>query len=163
MSTSPPVIHSGRDNNVGVGVCPGMLGAQIVDEGWGWGMTTSRPATQHATTLLGRRGEDLAVDYLTGTGLVVLSRNWRCRAGELDLVATDRQRLIVCEVKTRSGTGYGEPAESVTPVKAARIRRVTTSWLRVHQVGWCEIRFDVLAVLCPPGGPATVQHLRGAF
>ncbi|MGH3911126.1 MAG: YraN family protein [Pseudonocardiaceae bacterium] len=118
---------------------------------------------QHCATLLGRWGEDLAADYLTAAGLVVLSRNWRCREGELDLVATDRERLIVCEVKTRSGTGYGEPSEGVTPAKAARIRRITASWLRAHRVGWCEIRFDVLAVLCPPDGPATLEHLRGAF
>lgn len=126
-------------------------------------MTTSSRAAQRGTILLGTRGEDLAADYLTGTGLVVLSRNWRCREGELDLVATDRERLIVCEVKTRSGTGYGEPSEAVTAVKAARIRRITASWLRAHRVGWCEIRFDVLAVLWPPDGPITVEHLRGAF
>ncbi|MGH3908659.1 MAG: YraN family protein [Pseudonocardiaceae bacterium] len=118
---------------------------------------------QQRAALLGRRGEDLAADYLTAAGLVVLSRNWRCREGELDLVATDRERLIVCEVKARSGTGYGEPSEGVTPAKAARIRRITASWLRAHRVGWCEIRFDVLAVLCPPDGPATLEHLRGAF
>jgi putative endonuclease len=112
---------------------------------------------------LGRWGEDLAADYLTRTGLVLLSRNWRCRDGELDLVATDRERLIVCEVKTRTGSGYGQPSEAVTRAKAARIRRVTASWLRTHRVGWCEIRFDVLAVLRPDGGPVTVEHLRGAF
>jgi putative endonuclease len=112
---------------------------------------------------LGKRGEDVAAEYLTHTGLVVLSRNWRCRGGELDLVATDGERLIVCEVKTRSGTGYGEPTEGVTPAKAARIRHVAAAWLRTHHVGWCEIRFDVLAVLCPPQGPITVEHLQGAF
>jgi putative endonuclease len=112
---------------------------------------------------LGKRGEDLAAEYLTGTGLVVLSRNWRCREGEVDLVATDGERLVVCEVKTRSGTGYGEPSEGVTPAKAARIRRVTAEWLRTYRVSWCEIRFDVLAVLCPPDGPCTVEHLQGAF
>lgn len=119
--------------------------------------------SDRCSSVLGRRGEDLAADYLAGTGLVLLSRNWRCREGELDLVATDCERLIVCEVKTRSGTGYGEPSEGVTPAKAARIRRVTASWLRAHRVGWCEIRFDVLAVLCPQDGTATVEHLRGAF
>lgn len=113
--------------------------------------------------LLGKRGEDLAADYLTEAGLVVLSRNWRCREGEIDLVATDGERLVVCEVKTRSGTGYGEPSEGVTPAKAARIRRVTAAWLRTYRVGWCEIRFDVIAVLCPPEGPVTVEHLQGAF
>jgi putative endonuclease len=127
------------------------------------GMETTAQAAQRRSSLLGRQGEDLAADYLTSTGLVVLSRNWRCRAGELDLVATDRERLIVCEVKTRSSIGYGEPSEGVTPAKAARIRRITAEWLRTHRVGWCEIRFDILAVLCPQEGPATVEHLRGAF
>jgi putative endonuclease len=121
------------------------------------------PAVERRSDELGRRGEALAADYLAGIGLVVLARNWRCRDGELDLVATDGQRLVVCEVKTRSGTGYGEPSEGVTPAKAARIRRVTAAWLRVYRVGWCEIRFDVLAVLCPQDGPVTVEHLQGAF
>ncbi len=116
-----------------------------------------------AKDVLGRRGEDAAVAYLERHGLVVLSRNWRCRDGELDVVATDRRRLVVCEVKTRSGTGFGAPAESVTARKAARIRRATQSWLAMHRVRWCEIRFDVIAVLAPPGGPLTLQHYEGAF
>ncbi|MBV9730431.1 MAG: YraN family protein [Pseudonocardiales bacterium] len=126
-------------------------------------METTAQAADRRSDELGRWGEDLAADYLAGTGLVVLSRNWRCRDGEVDFVATDGQRLVVCEVKTRSGTGYGEPSEGVTPAKAARIRRVTAAWLRAYRVGWCEIRFDVLAVLCPQDGPVTVEHLRGAF
>jgi putative endonuclease len=124
---------------------------------------TAAQAVDRRSDELGRRGEDLAADYLARTGLVVLSRNWRCREGEVDLIATDGQRLVVCEVKTRSGTGYGEPSEGVTPAKAARIRRVTAAWLRAYRVGWCEIRFDVLAVLCPQQGPVTVEHLQGAF
>lgn len=126
-------------------------------------METTAQAADRRSDELGRRGEDLAADYLAGTGLVVLSRNWRCREGEVDLIATDGQRLVVCEVKTRSGTGYGEPSEGVTPAKAARIRRVAAAWLRAYRVGWCEIRFDVLAVLCPQDGPVTVEHLQGAF
>ncbi|HVH22840.1 MAG TPA: YraN family protein [Pseudonocardia sp.] len=112
---------------------------------------------------LGRRGEQVAAEFLEQQGLVVLSRNWRCRHGELDLVATDSAVLVVCEVKTRSGTGFGEPAEAVTGPKAARIRRVTQAWLAAHRVGWVEIRFDVLAVLAEPGRPVTVQHYRAAF
>jgi putative endonuclease len=113
--------------------------------------------------VLGRRGEDLAVEFLERRGLVVLARNWRCRDGELDVVATDAHRLVVCEVKTRSGTAYGEPAEAVTGRKAARIRRVTQAWLSVHRVRWCEIRFDVVAVLLEPGREPTVQHYEAAF
>lgn len=78
-------------------------------------------------------------------------------------MTTGPLRLVVCEVKTRSGTGYGEPAESVTVRKAATIRRVTQAWLAEHRVRWCEIRFDVIAVLCPPGQPVTLQHFEGAF
>jgi putative endonuclease len=135
---------------------------QITND-WEVEMEAAAQAADRRTDELGKRGEDVAVEYLAGIGLVVLSRNWRCRGGEVDVVATDGQRLIVCEVKTRSGTGYGEPAEGVTPAKAARIRRVAAAWLRTHRVGWCEIRFDVLAVLCPPAGPVTVEHLQGAF
>jgi putative endonuclease len=116
-----------------------------------------------AKDVLGRRGEDLAARYLEQQGLVVLSRNWRCRHGELDLVATDSERLVVCEVKTRSGTRFGLPAEAVDRRKAARIRRITQAWLAAHQVHWCEIRFDVLAVLAEPGAPVTVQHYEAAF
>ena len=107
---------------------------------------------QRAKDALGRRGEDIAARFLEQQrGLVLLSRNWRCRDGELDIVATDARRLVVCEVKTRSGTRYGEPAEAVDRRKAARIRRVTQSWLAAHHVRWCEIRFDVVAVVLEPG------------
>lgn len=112
---------------------------------------------------LARQGEDLAAQYLSEQGLVVLSRNWRCRDGELDLVATDRARLVVCEVKTRSGLAFGQPAEAITRAKAARIRRLTAAWLAAHHAGWCEVRFDVLSVLWPADGPASVEHLEGAF
>jgi putative endonuclease len=116
-----------------------------------------------AKDVLGRRGEDLAAQYLERQGLVVLSRNWRCRHGELDLVATDSVRLVVCEVKTRSSTRFGVPAEAVDRRKAARIRLITRAWLAAHQVRWCEIRFDVLAVVAEPGAPVAVQHYEAAF
>lgn len=103
------------------------------------------------------------MQYLEQRGLVVLSRNWRCRDGEIDVVATDADRLVVCEVKTRSGTRFGEPAEAVTTRKVIRIRRVTQAWLAAHQVRWCEVRFDVVAVLVEPGRPVTVQHYQAAF
>ena len=116
-----------------------------------------------AKDVLGRRGEDLAARYLEQQGLVILSRNWRCRHGEIDLVATDSTRLVVCEVKTRSGTRYGEPAEAVDARKVARIRLVTNAWLQAHQVRWVPVRFDVLAVIAEPGAPVTFQHYEAAF
>lgn len=114
---------------------------------------------------LGRRGEDTAAEYLRREhGMVVLDRNWRCRDGELDIVATDpHDRLIVCEVKTRSGTRYGEPAEAVTDRKQRRIRGLARTWMAAHHLAWVEVRFDVVAVLLPPGGPATLTHYPAAF
>lgn len=112
---------------------------------------------------LGRDGEAFVADYLRTRGLVVLSRNWRCREGELDVVATDGRRLVVCEVKTRSTENFGKPIEHVTPEKIRRIRNATRAWLRRHHAGWCEVRFDVVSVLWPEVGVPTIHHLRGAF
>jgi putative endonuclease len=111
---------------------------------------------------LGRKGEDLACKYLAEQGLVVLSRNWTCRDGELDVVATDGDQLVVCEVKTRSGVAYGTPDEAVTPTKLSRVRRLALRWLAAHRVGWCNVRVDVISVLWPPDGQVRLHHLRGA-
>ena len=87
------------------------------------------------------------------------------REGELDLVARERDGTVVfCEVKTRSGTGFGEPAEAVGPVKARRLRAVACRWLEEHRPdGRRELRFDVVSVLRRPGAAPQVSHLRGAF
>jgi putative endonuclease len=115
--------------------------------------------------LVGRFGEDLAARHLSDAGLDVLDRNWRCRDGELDIVALDGAVLAFVEVKTRSTRAFGDPAEAVNPVKAARIHRLAVRWLDEHRsgVGWPELRFDVVSVVrLAPGGPS-VEHLRGAF
>ena len=134
-------------------------------------MTTTRAVTDEPPPddrrSLGRRGEDLAAEHLAVRGLTVLDSNWRCREGELDLVAADGRRLVVAEVKTRSGTGFGLPAEAVTRPKAARIRRLAQHWLAERHAaggtGFDEVRFDVLAVLVVPGVSPQVEHYEGAF
>jgi putative endonuclease len=112
---------------------------------------------------LGRYGEDVAARYLQGAGLVVLARNWRTAGGELDIIARDGSTLVFCEVKTRSGDGYGPPAAAVVGAKAQRIRRLAAAWLSEAGGGWAALRFDVVSVLCPRGRPPTVEHVRGAF
>lgn len=110
---------------------------------------------------LGRYGEDVAARFLAAAGFVVLERNWRCELGELDIVAREGDVLVVCEVKTRRGTGYGSPLEAVTPGKAARLRRLTGRWLAEHPVHADEVRIDAIGVLAPGRGAARVEHLRG--
>ena len=113
--------------------------------------------------VLGRWGEDLAVQHLQGAGYEVLARNWRCREGEIDIVARAGAVLCFVEVKTRSGLGFGEPAEAVSPQKARRLRVLAGRWLAVHrQPGWSDLRFDVVSVLRTADGPR-VTHLEGAF
>jgi len=115
------------------------------------------------TTELGAHGERIAAAFLGDAGLRVLDRNWRCRDGELDIVARDGDALVFCEVKTRRGTGFGHPAEAVTAVKQRRLRTLAQRWLAAHDEHAPELRFDVVAVLVPPTGPAEVTHLPGAF
>lgn len=112
---------------------------------------------------LGGHGEHLAVAYLTDAGLRVLDRNWRCREGELDVVARERDAIVFCEVKTRRGLGYGSPVEAVTPAKRRRIRVLAQRWLAAHDEHAPEIRFDVVGVLLRPERPPLITHLRAAF
>lgn len=112
----------------------------------------------------GRWGEAVAARFLTAAGLEILDRNWRCAEGELDIVAREGDALVFCEVKTRSSTRFGDPAEAVHPRKAARIRVLAGHYLREHPRARArDLRFDVVAVLRPPGGEPTLRHLRAAF
>ena len=117
---------------------------------------------------VGRFGEDVGAEFLGRAGVLVLQRNWRCREGELDIVARDGDELVFCEVKTRSGAGFGTPAEAVTAAKARRLRVLAARWLaeergdRVEGHGCSGIRFDVIGVVRGPDG-VTVEHLRGVL
>lgn len=99
----------------------------------------------------------------------VLDRNWRCRDGEIDLVGLDGTVLAFVEVKTRSSPAFGDPAEAVTPAKAARLRRLAVRWLAEQRrgsdpLGWTEIRFDVVSILRrDSGGTPSVRHVKAAF
>jgi putative endonuclease len=119
------------------------------------------PRPPHLRT--GDRGEALAARYLEDQGLTILSRNWRCPEGELDLVLTDGHTLVVCEVKTRTTDNFGPPAEAVDDPKAARIRRLARRWRADHGVPHVPTRYDVLAILWPAGETPKVSHLRGVL
>ncbi len=110
---------------------------------------------------LGRRGEQLAADYLERAGLRILDRNWRCEAGELDIVALERRVLVICEVKTRSGLRYGSPLEAVSQRKRARLRRLTGAWLASQGLSFDEIRIDVIGLVRDGSGEFTLEHVRG--
>jgi putative endonuclease len=110
---------------------------------------------------LGRFGEAYAARHLVEAGMVVLDRNWRCDAGEIDLVLREGPVLVVCEVKTRSSTAYGSPLEGVGSAKAERLRRLAARWLAEHRIRPDEVRIDLVGVLAAPGRPPLVEHVRG--
>jgi putative endonuclease len=113
-----------------------------------------------AKDALGRYGEDVAVAHLQEAGLQVLERNWRCRWGEIDIVAVDGDCLVVCEVKTRRSVTAGGPLEAVTRAKLGRLRRLTAAWLANQDQYFAQIRIDVIGVLRPPRGQVLVEHLK---
>ena len=110
---------------------------------------------------LGRFGEDVAEQFLRDIGFQVVARNWRCSAGEVDIVARDGGVLVVCEVKTRRGTGFGAPLEAVTAAKAARLARLGTLARRELGMAPCPIRIDLVGVLVRRGGQIDLEHVRG--
>jgi putative endonuclease len=119
--------------------------------------------TPAAHLTVGRTGEHLAARYLVKRGLSILSRNWRCPEGELDLVATDGHTLYFCEIKTRTSTHHGHPAEAVTDPKAHRIRRLARRWQHSYDAGRCPTRFDIVSILWPRNQTPRVKVHPGAF
>jgi putative endonuclease len=111
---------------------------------------------------LGEWGERLAAAHLTAAGMVLLDRNWRTAAGEIDIIARDGDSLIFIEVKTRRTAQFGGVGEAVAPVKTRRLRALATQWLAVSGLRARTVRFDVVTVQVGPGGPV-VSHVRDAF
>jgi putative endonuclease len=110
---------------------------------------------------LGRAGEQVAVEYLERAGLRILDRNWRSAAGEIDIVAAERQVLVVCEVKTRSDTRFGTPLEAISRSKHTRLRRLAAQWLVAHGVLFDEVRIDVIGLIRDKAGEFQIEHVRG--
>lgn len=111
-----------------------------------------------ATNATGQAGEETGVAMLRDAGFELLSRNFRCRYGEVDAVAQDGDTIVFVEIKTRRSLAFGSPQEAVTGRKQARIARVAAHYLKMR--GWSErpVRFDVIAL-----GPEGQDHLRDAF
>ncbi|OBB44008.1 YraN family protein [Mycobacterium sp. 852002-51961_SCH5331710] len=112
---------------------------------------------------IGALGEQLAVDHLRSVGLRVLERNWRCRFGELDVIAIDdtTRTVVFVEVKTRTSDRFGGVEEAVTPQKVRRLRRLAGLWLAAQQTGWPSVRIDVVGVRIGRRRAPEIIHFQG--
>ena len=110
---------------------------------------------------LGRWGEDLAAWHLTGHGYTIIARNWRCRYGELDIVAMHPTRgLVVIEVKTRRISGYVPACEAISSAKLGRLRRLLGVWLQENSdVHPRALGLDLLAISVDASGSWFIQHI----
>ncbi|QDP96360.1 YraN family protein [Microlunatus elymi] len=124
----------------------------------------TRPRTAGRSEL-GRRGEEVAADYLSGLGYQIVARNWRCRWGEIDLIArirhSGRSKIIFCEVKTRAGLGWGDPLEAITYQKGRRLRQLAGQWLAETGDHADDLRIDGIGVVLLRGQAPQLKHVPG--
>lgn len=107
---------------------------------------------------LGRWGEVVAGDFLVANGYEVLDRGWRCRLGEIDIVARLASAIAFVEVKTRRTGRYGHPLEAITPSKLARLRVLAGEWCRANRVTAAAIRIDAIGIIGDGIAIGSLEH-----
>jgi putative endonuclease len=112
--------------------------------------------------LLGKTGEDLACAELERRGYAIIARRYRCRRGELDIIARRAGTLVFVEVKAREGCEFGAPVEAVTPVKQRRIVHLAKDYVMRHHLGECACRFDVVSIRFD-AGRSVIEVFENAF
>ena len=95
---------------------------------------------------LGRWGESVAATHLEANGFAILHKNWRCRQGEVDLVAQKGESLHFVEVKTRRGRGKGSPEEAITSKKAQKLINTALAYIGEHELDDADWQVDLIAV-----------------
>jgi putative endonuclease len=112
----------------------------------------------------GQRAEELAAGFLRQQGLAILMRNYRCRVGELDIVAREGDVLVVAEVRTRADDGYGGAAASVDRRKQLRLTRAAARLLQQRRdLAQLPVRFDVIVVRAGDAAAPAIEWIRHAF
>ncbi|WP_309129143.1 YraN family protein [Microbacterium sp.] len=109
----------------------------------------------------GRAGEQRAVEHLTSRGYAILDRNWRCAAGEIDIVAQLERSLCFVEVKTRRSELYGHPFEAIDDRKRRRLWRLAFAWAQAHpdQARNRTLRLEAVGLTGTDAATARLEHL----
>lgn len=112
---------------------------------------------------LGKRGEEAAACFLERREYEILDRNWKCIAGEADIVALQDDTLCFIEVKTRKDAQKGFPSEAVDTRKRSRYERIAACYLKDHDYADVRVRFDIIAILVLGEDRAFLRHHLNAF
>lgn len=112
---------------------------------------------------LGQKGEQLAWDYLVKKGYRILDKNYRCRLGEIDVVAEKGRRITVIEIRTCSGERFGRPEESIGAVKQRKLVRLAEWYLKDKKKMGCRVSFDVVAVTFRGNEFQEIRLIENAF
>ncbi len=112
--------------------------------------------------IFGKQGEDVAERFLVNEGYKLVERNYRCAAGEVDLIVLDGRVIVFVEVKTRSGDRFGSPFEAVEWRKQRKMVRAAQFFLSQKGLHQRDARFDVIGISWP-GEEPTVEHIKNAF
>lgn len=121
-------------------------------------MTTSR-----STKPFGQRGEQLAVKHLVDNGYALLTTNWRCEYGEIDIIVQKGETLVFVEVRTRHAESAEPAFESITPRKRAKLIKLAEAYLDRYELGDCFWRIDVIAIGIPRSGVPIIEHTEDAL
>jgi len=119
-------------------------------------------SVNNARQVLGKEGERIAEQYLKRKGYKLVERNYRCSAGEVDLIVLDRRVIVFVEVKTRTGHGFGTPLEAVQPRKQRKMMQAAQFFLSQKKLHQRDARFDVVGISWP-GREPMVEHIENAF
>lgn len=112
---------------------------------------------------LGTRGETAACGFLKEKGYEILEKNYKCKIGEIDVIARNRGRLVFIEIKTRTSTYFGTPQEAVHLQKQEKIFKVAQWYLKEKKLVKIPVAFDVVAVLWKEGQPPEISLIADAF
>ena len=126
-------------------------------------MTGESSGKGHENAGVGNRGEELASCFLEQNGLRIVERNFRCKGGEIDIIAKDGKTLVFVEVKSRKTLSYGVPQLAVTPFKQRQISKAALTWLAKNRQQDAPARFDVIAILLSNDFTCQIEHIRNAF
>jgi putative endonuclease len=119
-------------------------------------------SVNNAKQVLGKEGERIAEQYLKRKGYKLVERNYRCSAGEVDLIVLDRRVIVFVEVKTRTGHGFGTPLEAVQPRKQRKMMQAAQFFLSQKKLHQRDARFDVVGISWP-GREPVIEHVENAF